>query len=873
MASTTVISLPIHQPPTSSQMEELLTLQRSLLQSIATADDLHSILDELCRMVETMVTNSVCSVMLYDEHRGVLNVQAAPQIPEAAVEGLRDLEPGIGRGSCAAAVLTAAPVFVNDTAIDERWSESQAFAREFNIHACWSVPILNEQSRPVGTFAISSYEKREPSGFHMRLLQAASYLAGIALQADATRRKLQESENRLVNIADAVPGVLFQQLETPEGQSHFTFISQRVQELFGQKADEVLSDGDVLWTHVDRQDVQSISKKMQTPAAIRPLRECEFRLHLDGRERWIYGRSVATAKDAEGNIVWNGIFLDITDKQNAQSRLNMAGMVFENTQEGIMVTDEDSGIIEVNKAFTRITGYAADDVMGKDPSLLDSGRHGPEFYQAIRASIDEQGYWEGEMWNRRKDGEIFPEWLSITRVTDPVTGKVTNLRVFSDISHLKRSEERLAHLAHHDPLTGLPNRLMLGARMDHALERAKREGNYLGVLFLDLDRFKNINDTLGHALGDEVLKQVADRLKESVRAEDTVARLGGDEFIVLLEEVHQPEITTHIAEKLLRTLARPYILNDQEYYFTTSIGISHYPVDGTDAESLLKNSDTALYQAKDQGRNTYIHYSPELTQKVEDWLKLEHHLRSALEKEQFEIYYQAKISTRNGKILGAEALLRWIHPESGMITPSQFLPIAEEIGLIVPLGEWVLREACKQAQVWKAEGYPDLTISVNLAGQQIGDANLYQSIVAILDETGLAPERLELEILESFVMRHAEESINTLSAIRDLGVSLAIDDFGSGYSSLSYLKRLPVSKLKIDQTLVLDIPDDPDDVAIARAVIALGHSMGLQVCAEGVETVAQREFLAAEGVDELQGYYYSRPVPASKFIQYLRSMT
>jgi diguanylate cyclase (GGDEF)-like protein/PAS domain S-box-containing protein len=871
MASTTVISLPIHQPPTSSQMEELLTLQRSLLQSIATAEELQNILDDLCRMVENMVPDSVSSIMLLDDQRGVLNVLAAPKIPEGASLALNGVVPEEGRGSCAHAVLTAAPVFVNDTFADIRWSENQAFAEQFNIRACWSVPILNEQSKPVGTFAISSFEKREPTGFHMRLLQAASYLAGIALQADETRRKLHESEIRLINIADAVPGVLFQQLETPEGDSRFTFISQRVNELFGQEAGSVLENADVLWTHVDRQDVHGIAQKMQTPASVKPLRECEFRLHLNGKESWIYGRSVATEKDAEGNVIWNGIFLDITDKQLAHSRLNMAGMVFENTQEGIMVTDEDSRIIEVNKAFTRITGYEADDVLGGEPSILDSGKHGPEFYQAIRASIDERGYWEGEMWNRRKDGEVFPEWLSITRVTDPVTGKVKKLRVFSDISHLKRSEERLAHLAHHDPLTGLPNRLMLSARMEHALERAKRESNYLGVLFLDLDRFKNINDTLGHALGDEVLKQVAERLKDSVRAEDTVARLGGDEFIVLLEKVHTPELTTHIAEKLLRTLARPYILNEQEYYFTTSIGISHYPVDGIDAESLLKNSDTALYQAKDQGRNTYINYSPELTQKVEDWLKLEHHLRLALEKQQFEIYYQPKISTRDGKILGAEALLRWAHPELGLIPPSQFLTIAEEIGLIVPLGEWVLRESCRQARLWQEQGFEDLTISVNLAGQQIGHSNLYESIVTVLDETGLSPKNLELEILESFVMRHAEQSINTLAAIRDLGVSLSIDDFGSGYSSLSYLKRLPVSKLKIDQTLVLDIPDDPDDVAIARAVIALGHSMGLKVCAEGVETTAQREFLAAEGVDELQGYYYSRPVTADEFIEYIRS--
>ena len=871
MASTTVISLPIHQPPTSSQMEELLTLQRSLLQSIATAVDLLTILEDLCRMVENMVPDSVSSIMLLDDQRGVLNVLAAPKIPDDAVMALKDVVPGRGRGSCAHAVLTAAPVFVSDTSLDDRWSENQAFAEEFNIQACWSVPILNEQSKPLGTFAISSFEKREPSGFHMRLLQAASYLAGIALQADATRRKLHESEIRLINIADAVPGVLFQQLETPGGGSRFTFISQRVSELFGQDAESVLDNGDVLWTHVEKQEAENIVKKMQTPASVKPLRECEFRLNLNGRESWIYGRSVATEKDDEGNVVWNGIFLDITDKQLAQSRLNMAGMVFENTQEGIMVTDEDLRIIEVNRAFTRITGYEADEVLGQDPGMLDSGTNGPELYQVIKASIDEQGYWEGEMWNRRKDGEVFPEWLSITRVTDPVTGKVKDLRVFSDISHLKRSEERLAHLAHHDPLTGLPNRLMLSARMEHALERAKREGSYLGVLFLDLDRFKNINDTLGHALGDEVLKEVAGRLKDSVRAEDTVARLGGDEFIVLLEGVHKPELTTHIAEKLLRTLARPYILNEQEYYFTTSIGISHYPVDGIDAESLLKNSDTALYQAKDQGRNTYIHYSPELTQKVEDWLKLEHHLRSALDRQQFQIYYQPKISTRDGRILGAEALLRWMHPELGLIPPSQFLTIAEEIGLIVPLGEWVLREACRQAQSWKEQGFEDLTISVNLAGQQIGQSNLYESIVSILDETGLAPRRLELEILESFVMRHAEQSITTLEAIRDLGVSLSIDDFGSGYSSLSYLKRLPVSKLKIDQTLVLDIPDDPDDVAIARAVIALGHSMGLKVCAEGVETKAQREFLAAEGVDELQGYFYSRPVPADEFMAYIRS--
>ncbi|MCB1758635.1 MAG: EAL domain-containing protein [Gammaproteobacteria bacterium] len=551
-------------------------------------------------------------------------------------------------------------------------------------------------------------------------------------------------------------------------------------------------------------------------------------------------------------------------QKRTESKLRLSATVFESSSEGVMITDPEQIIISVNKAFTEITGYSEIEVLGKTPKVLSSGRHDAEFYHRMWRSIRHQDRWKGEIWDRRKDGEIYPKWQSISAVRD-VEGKLVNyVSVFSDITSIRQSQDQLYHLAHHDPLTDLPNRMLLNARLDQAINHAHRERNHIALMFLDLDRFKNINDTLGHPVGDELLKSLAQRLKSVVREDDTVARLGGDEMIVVLEGLEHPQLATKVAENLLGIFEQPFTLGEHEVYVSASIGISIYPRDGSDATTLLKNADAALYMAKKDGRRRYHFYVEELTTSALETLTLESDMHRGLERQEFVLHYQPQFSLFNGELVGAEALLRWNHPELGMVPPNRFIPLAEENGLIEPLGLWVLQTACRQARRWQLESQVNLRMSVNLSARQLTRNRLVEEIAETLREFELDPHWLELEITESTVMNHPRHATEKLQALRALGITIAIDDFGTGYSSLSHLKSLPVDRLKIDRSFIRDIPRDTDDVALARSIIALGHSLDLRVIAEGVETTAQRELLASMGCNEMQGYLYSAPVPAAE---------
>ncbi len=575
--------------------------------------------------------------------------------------------------------------------------------------------------------------------------------------------------------------------------------------------------------------------------------------------------------ELQERTVLYSIVHDVTDRVQAERRLRQAAVAFENTAEGVMITDAEKSILSVNRAFTEITGYSESDVIGNTPKVLSSGRQGEEFYQLMWRKMNEAGRWQGEIWNRRKNGEVYPEWLTISSVNDE-HGKLLNyVGVFADITTIKRSQEELEYLAHHDPLTDLPNRLLFNARLIHAFERARREKHMVAVLFLDLDRFKNINDSFGHPVGDLLLKLVAARLVQDVREEDTVSRFGGDEFAVLIEEVNSADDVAKVADKLITSLTRPFNLKGRETFITASIGIALYPDDGHNASKLLRNADAALYVAKDGGRNTYRYYSKQMTLEARDRLTMEGALRKAIEKGQLEVWYQPQVRLGSNQLIGAEALVRWNHPARGLVSPVEFIPLAEETGLIIPLGEFVLRAACEQAMAWRKSGLFSGRVAVNIAGPQMERGNIGETVTRILEETGLPASALELEITESFIMHNAEEALSTLQSLKGLGVTTSIDDFGTGYSSLSYLKRLPVDTLKIDQGFVRDLPDDPDDAAIARAVIALGRSLGYTVIAEGVETEAQRDFLLDEQCDLAQGYLFSRPMPKDQFETWMRN--
>jgi diguanylate cyclase (GGDEF)-like protein/PAS domain S-box-containing protein len=569
----------------------------------------------------------------------------------------------------------------------------------------------------------------------------------------------------------------------------------------------------------------------------------------------------------EGETCMLTIARDITERVHMQETLKQAATVFESTAEGVMITDLQQRITAVNRAFTSITGYSEAEALGQSPRLLASGNHDSAFYAAMWHNLSASGHWQGEIWNKRKNGEPYPGWLTISAVRDSDDIATHFVGVFADISSLKHAQANLDHQAHHDPLTGLPNRMLFEARLSAALEDAHIDKRIGAVLFIDLDRFKHINDSLGHPVGDQLLKSIADRLKAHLRDIDTVARLGGDEFVILLPGLQSEGDAKLVAHKLLDCFSLPFQFDEQELFISASIGISRYPDDGEDVATLVKNADAAMYRAKACGRNRAEPYTRDLTFQATERMALERELRRAIEQEQLQLYYQPKRCLKTNNLIGAEALLRWHHPVFGEISPDRFIPLAEETGLIIALGDWVLRQACWQMQQWQQQHAPFGPLSVNLTGVQMRQPHLLARISGLLEDNDLAPGLLQLEITESFIMNQAEEALSLLHQFKALGIQLAIDDFGTGYSSLSYLKRLPVDTLKIDQSFVHGLPNDSDDVAIVRAIIALGRSMQLTVIAEGVETTAQEGFLAAEGCEQIQGFVISRALHADAFAQ------
>jgi len=555
------------------------------------------------------------------------------------------------------------------------------------------------------------------------------------------------------------------------------------------------------------------------------------------------------------------------DERNA--RLRVWAKVFESGTEAMLITDPASRIIEVNDTFTRITGYTRDEAVGQTPRLLNSGHHDAAFYRAMWESLTRTGAWAGEIWNRRKDGSVYPEWLSITAAHDE-NGQITNyVSAFSDISERKAYEVRLRHLAEYDPLTKLPNRTLLRDRLTHAIGLAARKGGKIAELFLDLDRFKNINDSLGHAIGDQMLIEAARRLRSAVRGSDTVSRLGGDEFVLLLTELETPDHAAHVAEKLLQVVAEPFSLEGHELNVTPSIGIALFPEDGADPDALLKNADTAMYHAKENGRNNFQFFAPAMNVRVSEHLALENSLRQALTRNELALHYQPQFDLASGRLIGYEALMRWHSPTLGTVPPGKFIPIAEESGLIQPLGQWALNEACRQNAQWRADGLPVQPVAVNLSAVQFRHGNIVALIEQALRNSGLPPALLEVEVTESVLMEDIEQVAQTLQRIKRLGITLAIDDFGTGYSSLSYLKRIRFDKLKIDRSFINGLPDAADNAALTVAIIGMAANLGLGTIAEGVETEAQRDFLRRHGCRQVQGYLYARPLDAAALAERL----
>lgn len=656
-------------------------------------------------------------------------------------------------------------------------------------------------------------------------------------------------------------------------QSGEVFFSPSYAAMYGFTNNELTSHESEWVKRLHPDDIHRVMTQVQEfLKSDQPTFYCEFRMQCkDGDWKWILSRGKLLSRDAEGKpLRMIGTHTDISQLRNQTEELRLAAEIFEQNSQSIIVTTAPSNqIIRVNPAFTQITGYSPGEALGKNPDFLESGQHAEDFFSSMWDTILREGQWCGEIWNKRKNGHVYPEMMSITAIKNK-NGEITHyVSLSSDISKTKQAEEQIRDLAYYDTLTGLPNRRLLEDRLKLALANAYRTNSRVGLLFLDLDHFKTINDSLGHLAGDLLLVQSAKRISACVREGDTVARQGGDEFVLLLPDLVNDHDALYaastVAEKIRDELRLPFDLNGFEAAVTPSIGIAIYPMDGDNMVDLVRNADTAMYHAKKNGRNNYQFYASNMNASAVKRLSLDNALRHAIERNEFILYYQPQVDAK-GSILSVEALLRWHSASLGEVMPAQFIPLAEENGLIIPIGKWVLEAVCTQMRAWLDAGLTShmVRVAVNISPRQFAQPDFNTQLVEILEKHALQPKDIELEVTESVLMQNTQEALDKLDELKRLGFKISVDDFGTGYSSLSYLKHFPIDVLKIDQSFVRDINNDADDAAISRAIISMAKNLNLKVIAEGVETCEQLNFLQENGCDAYQGYHFSRPMPAAE---------
>jgi diguanylate cyclase (GGDEF)-like protein/PAS domain S-box-containing protein len=855
-----------------------LALQNQILQLINQGLDLPTVLDELARQIETLHPKMLCSILLLDEDSKRLRHGAAPSLPGFYNQAIDGVAIGDGVGSCGTAAYLGEQVIVEDIQHHPYWELYRDLAKQANLQACWSHPIKNSQGQVLGTFAIYHQLPTHPTATEISLVSHYADLAQLAIERNRSMLQIAESlsilKATLESTGEAILAVDLDNNWLLHNQK-FTDLWQIPDETISSKIGTKNGNPSLLYGPDQIKNAESFAKKVTEIYASPEAHSFDTLEFKDGKIVERYSIPQIINNEVVGRV-WS--FRDVTVRKLAEVELRIAATAFE-SQEGMSIADADQVILKINKAFTRITGYSPEEAVGQTHAMLKSDRQDTGFYQALQHTLKQNGYWEGEIWNRRKNGEIYPEWLSITAVRD-ADNQITNyVAAFTDITKDKAAEQTIHNLAYYDPLTTLPNRRLLWERLKHGVELGRRDAKQLALLMLDLDRFKAVNDSMGHLAGDELLQQVATRITARLRDVDMVARLGGDEFVILLENIAHPEDAARIAETIVADLSKPFHLLktnnihselSQKVRIGASIGISLFPQHGDSPETLLDNADIALYKAKDEGRGCFAYFSEEFTLIARERIALKTRLRHAIEHMHLCVYYQAQIDIDSGRIIGAEALVRWHDPAEGLILPNNFIPIAEETGLIVDIGAWVLRETCQQGRRWIDAGLPSLTLAVNVSPHQFRRSDISALVAKVLDETGFPAKLLELELTESGLMENEEKAVEVLNNLRAQGVRLAIDDFGTGYSSLSYLKRFPLDVLKIDKSFIDDIPSLQDDMEITATIVAMGHILGFKVLAEGVETLEQLAFLREKGCDTYQGYIKSKPLPAEEFVQLLR---
>lgn len=688
-----------------------------------------------------------------------------------------------------------------------------------------------------------------------------------ALQAErqVATTKLQEAFERVNKVASRLPGLIMQYRLKQDGSTTVLYASNAVESIFEVSEKEIQHHVEMLVKRIDPIDKKpflhnlAVATENQTPYQV------EFRFHrIDGHIRWLYLDALPEL-EADGSTLWHCFVSDITDRKKAEEDLRIAAITFE-SQEGIFVADHEWRILKINQAYTRISGFTPQDLIGKPLPRHENSQQDENFFNGIYQALDHHRFWQGELWAERNDGEVYPQLITLTAVANDEEHITHYIGSFTDISRHKGYEDEILNLAFYDPLTHLPNRRLLMDRLQHLIALNQRDDSHSAILFIDLDNFKTLNDTRGHDAGDLLLIEAAQRLQTCVRESDTVARLGGDEFVVVLQALspvrdEAARQADRIAEKIRLLLNEPYQITDFVHHGAGSIGVCLFQGGDITVKDLFKRADTAMYEAKTSGRNAVRFFDPAMQAVLVVKMMLESNLRVALALEQFQLYYQIQVDA-DGKVVGAEALLRWIHPDRGFISPLEFIPLAEQTGLIVPIGTWVLETACMQLKKWSRDPKTaHLSLAVNVSAKQFQQSNFVETVTEIVRLNNIDPSRLKIELTESTILDNVDATTEKMQQLKKLGIAFSMDDFGTGYSSLAYLQKLPLNQLKIDQSFVRDLNDDESDATIVRAIISLGLNLGLDVIAEGVETVAQRRFLIEHNCLTFQGYLYSKPIP------------
>ena len=852
-----------HQDITERKLAELRDKSRTnVLELLTSGELLPVILKAIVRGVEQENPAMLCSLLLLDDTGKHLLIGAAPSLPDFYNEAINDIEIGVGFGSCGTAAFINERVIVENIQTHPYWASYKELAKKAALNACWSEPIRSTQGKVLGTFSIYHQDTHQPTVAHINLIEQTAYLASIAIEQAQSNLALKDNESRFHQLLQSIPSVSVQGYDF-EGKT--SYWNKGSENLYGYSADEALGQSmfDLIIPpkmHLGVRD--AMQNMLQTEVPI-PSGELTL-MTKHGTEVNVFSSHAYVHVPGQPPEMFC-IDVDLTERKLADEKIKLAANVFSHARESIIITDTSGKIIDVNSTFTSITGYSKEEAIGQNSRILQSGRQSPKFYIDMWQALLEEGYWYGELWNRRKNGEIYAEMKAISAVRDEHGITTHYVALGSDITPMKQHQDQLERIAHYDILTNLPNRSLLADRLSQAMLQCKRHAQSLAVIFLDLDGFKEVNDDYGHDMGDELLIALSVRMKEALREGDNLARIGGDEFVAVLADLAKVEDCEPILERLLLAASKPITIGDTVLNISASIGVTLYPQDNVDADQLMRHADQAMYIAKESGKNRFHLFDTAQDDAVKVQRESLEAIRNALDNDQFVLYYQPKVNMKTGKVAGVEALIRWQHPERGLLNPIDFLPVIENNSMMIEMGEWVIDRALTQISQWQAmEVNLTVNVSVNIAAVQLQQPDFTQRLTTLLAaHPNVAPRFLELEVLETSALDDVQHISAIMNACMILGVNFSLDDFGTGYSSLTYLRRLPANIIKIDQTFVRDMLIDPDDLAIVEGVIALAKSFKREVIAEGVETIEHGTALLQLGCELAQGYGIAKPMPAS----------